>query len=255
MMGYYLSMTESLPNKIKDDAIVEALLEIQFQSDDIGEVVIGRLSDIDELASYTTNRLGTSNIPEALRDSDPQLRFQPVIEKRAKDEKSTVRIGSHVLSYHVYAPYLGGEQFEQKLSSIINILVNKTTNFQATRLGFRYINFLQSKKHHITSIDDLTLTIQLNEQRLTSGVNLAYVSSPAEAHNTMLRVATPDFMTEKNIPDDLVCIADIDVHTPAGFIASDAESVMQWVKEAHELEKQSFFSLFNKKLIEELREE
>ena len=248
-------MRKSLPNKIKDDAIVEALLEVQFHSDDIGEVVIGRLSDIDELAGYTTNRLGTSNVPEALRENDPQLRFQPVIEKRAKDEKSTVRIGSHVLSYHVYAPYLGGEQFEHKLSSIINILVSKTTNFQATRLGFRYVNFLQSKKHHITSINDLALTIQLNDQRLTDGVNLAYLSSPTKMHNIMLRVATPDFVAEKNIPDDLVCIADVDVHTPVGFIANDAESVIDWVKEAHELEKKSFFSLFNKELIEKLKEE
>ena len=245
-------MPANLPTKMKNDAIVEALLEIQFESDDIGEIVIGRLSDADEWNGYSTNRLNSANIPENIREKDPGLRFQPVIERRAQDGTSTARIGSHVLSYHVYAPYSGWKNFEPKLTSIIELLFNKTTNLRVSRLGFRYINFLQSGPHNLSGLTELSLKIQLQDAQLNDDINLAYQTKPTHEHNVTLRVASPNFINADIRPKDLVCVADVDVFTPEDFSVSDKKHVIQWMKDAHEIEKSSFFSLFTKEKIIEL---
>lgn len=248
-------MPTNLPVKLKNDAIAEALFEIQFESDELGEVIIGRLSDSEDWNGYSTTRLGTSNIPETLRDSDPKLRFQPVIERRAEDGSGTVRIGSHVISFHTYAPYPGWANFEPKLLSMINLLVDKTTNLRVSRLGFRYVNFLQSGLHNLNSISDLTLKIELKDLRLTDGINLAYLTTSTDSHNVMLKVATSNFVNLDTVPNDLVCIADVDVFSPAQYEVNDSDSISQWLNQAHDIEKSSFFSLFPDALVEELKEE
>ena len=109
-------MAASLPKKLKQDAIVEALLQIQFNSNEQSEIVIGRLSDSDLWSGYSTTRLGPANLPESIRETDESLRYEAVLNKQSQDNTNAARIGSHVISYHAYAPYLGWEEFQLKLS-------------------------------------------------------------------------------------------------------------------------------------------
>jgi len=248
-------MSAVLPTKLKDDAIVEALLEIQFDSDDLGEIVIGRLTDFDLWNGYSVARLSAANIPENIRDADPSLRFQPVIERRSQDERSNVRIGSHVLSYHVYVPYPGWVDFKPRLDAIVEELFNKMTNLQVTRLGFRYINYLQSGKHHIGTSKDLSLNIQLGGQSIVSGFNLSYIDAPSKHHYVLTKVASPDFVEVNQRPVDLVCAADIDVFSTKDFVTDNLSDVVSWIDEAHTIEKEAFFCLFEQSTINKLNVE
>jgi len=248
-------MQAALPSKLKEDAIVEALLEIQFESDDLGEIVIGRLSDFDQWSGCSSQRLNASNIPEGIRDSDPALRYQPVIERRSQDGASNARIGSHVLSYHAYAPYLGWSEFRPKLFSIVDELFKKTTNLRITRLGFRYINYLQSGKHSVESPADLTLSIMLGEEPIVGGFNLSYLDTISKHHHILTRVVSPDFIESATRPDDVVCAADIDVFTAKDFTTGVKEDILKWIEDAHTAEKEAFFCLFKKDTIELLKSE
>ncbi len=127
----------SLPNKLKDDAIVEALFEVRFNSNDVGEVIIGRLSDSDFLNGFTTKRLGAADIPISISESNPTLRFNPTLEARSEDERTAIRIGSHVLSYHAYDPYPGWDNFGDKLKNLTSVLFEKSTDLKIERLGLR----------------------------------------------------------------------------------------------------------------------
>lgn len=245
-------MAMSLPKKIKNDAIVEALFEIQFDSDDVSEIIIGRLSDSAQWNEFTINRLGVANLPENIRATDPSLRYQAVIERRSQDNLSCARIGSNVLSYHIYSPYLGWTEFESKLISIIELLYEKSTGLKVTRLGFRYVNFLRSSLHNLSGISDLSLNITLQDQQLVEGIDLSYVTKPSDVHQVKLRVASPSFIHLDKRPDDMICIADIDVFSPLGFEVSDKEQVIKWLKDAHDIEKQSFFSLFSDEVLKKL---
>ena len=121
-------MTTALPEKLKQDAIVESLLEIQFDSSEQSEIVIGRLSDLDLWSGYTTTRLGPANLPESIREVDASLRYQAVLERRSQNQTDAVRIGSHVIAHHIYAPYIGCNEFQPKLESVIHLLFEKLPN-------------------------------------------------------------------------------------------------------------------------------
>ena len=54
-------ISNSLPKKLKKDAILESLFEIQFDTSEIQEVLIGRISSADIWKKFTTNRLPIAN--------------------------------------------------------------------------------------------------------------------------------------------------------------------------------------------------
>lgn len=247
-------MKRPLPTKLKHDAIVEALLEVRFDSDDVGEIVVGRLGDLDLLQGYATARLGTAGIPENLRDSDPNLRFAPILERRSVDGLSTARIGSHVLSYHVFAPYPGWDKFAQQLEALVSAFFGRISNVQVRRLGLRYVNFMRRSTHLVSSLGDLTLNIAVEGKPLISDLNLAFLTAPSESHAVMTRVASPIFVQTQVKPEDLVAAVDVDVSTPDGYTIAGADAVIAWVKQAHEYEKDAFFGLLPEKLQAKLEE-
>lgn len=248
-------MTTAPPKKLKHDAIVEALLEIQFDSNEQSEIIIGRLSDLDLWSGYSTNRLGSANLPESIREIDDSLRYQPVLERRSQDQTDAVRIGSHVFSYHVYAPYLGWEEFQPRLASVTQQLFDKVPTTTVKRLGFRYVNFLTSDKHEIKSLGELSLNVNLQEDDITNSVSLTLGKVLSDEHQSISKVISSDFLAIPSKPENLVCAIDVDIFTPVNYTANNSDEVVKWVERAHTLEKEIFFSFLTEDTTKKLTEE
>ena len=248
-------MVTALPKKLKQDAIVEAILEIQFDSNEQSEIIIGRLSDTELWSGYSTARLGPANLPESIREVDESLRYQAVLNKLSQDKSEAVRIGSHVISYHMYAPYQGWETFQAKLTSVVSHLFEKVPSATVKRLGFRYVNFLTSNKHEINDFGELSLIVNLSGTPVTEGINLTLGKSLSDSHHSISKVVSSNFLALAVIPESLVCAIDIDIFTPANYSTTSIDEVTDWVEKAHIFEKQSFFSFLSKDTIDKLTEE
>src|SRR5258708_9632891 len=97
------------PKKLKNDAIIEALLELRF---DVGaslpELYYARLSELPQWKSFQQLRLPAYEIPPAMRAAEPNLRFAPVLQlAELSDSPRIAKMGPHVLSYHQATAYSG----------------------------------------------------------------------------------------------------------------------------------------------------
>ncbi len=249
-------MNSQLPKKMKQDAIVEALFEVRFDSSDIGEVVVGRLNDIGSWADYPSVRLPQADIPERIRSADPAFKYVPTIEKTSPDKTRSIRIGSRVISYHVYEPYPGGDCFEKELNNMVACLFDKIKDIQINRLGFRYVNFLTASKHDINGLNDLSLNLSVGGEQLIDNVNLAFMENASDKHVVVSKLASPQFLQPGgSIPTDLIAVIDIDVFTPDTYISNDISSLNEWISQARVYEKANFFSFFSDELKTSLVEE
>src|SRR2546427_129180 len=106
---------KAIPAKLKQDAIVEAIFEIRFDTSTIPEVLLGRLADYAPWKAFEQRRLPAYEIPDPVRQVDPNLRYTPVFELQHAAGQRSVRIGAHVLSYHQLAPYVGWPAFKPEL--------------------------------------------------------------------------------------------------------------------------------------------
>jgi uncharacterized protein (TIGR04255 family) len=241
-----------LPQKLKHDAILEAVVEIQFEHDTVSEVVIGKLAAADAWAGYQSVRLPLADFPAGLRDSDPQLRHQAIMQLQRPEPGELVKIGPRSISLHHLAPYDGWASFSRRIHVLIEVLSAAIDPMHITRTGLRYVNAL-TPAHGFESVWDLQLTLEVAGERPSPDFTSMYRVYGDDGFLAQVVVASPAFVTNLTVPN-AVALVDIDVFCATPLGAMPPRNVKEWFDEAHELEKSAFFALWPKAKIEAMKE-
>jgi uncharacterized protein (TIGR04255 family) len=240
-----------IPSKLKNDPIVEALFEVRFTSSDISEITIGKLASFPNWANSSSQRLPFADIPAGIRENDPNLAHQPVLQLQRADNARVIKIGPRVLSYHALRPYPGWVTFEPELSASAEHVFNILKDVTAIRFGFRYTNLL-TKDHFINRISDLNLNVSVAGNALTAPFNLNYQRVLDQTHNSIVRVASTEFV--QNASPELTALVDVDIFSPSDFASTDITTARNWIGDAHRYLKQEFFTLLPADIIDKLED-
>lgn len=244
----------SIPEKLKNDAIVEALFEIRFSMSTVPEVFFGRIADSTPWKNFKQASMPISQLPLALRQADPTLRYQPLFQMVDEKEKRALRIGTNMISYSRGMPYVGWKVFKTELEEVIAVVFEKTHELHVERLGLRYLNALKHDLHGIHSISDLDLKVEIANERITGSANLNVTTDATSDTASTVRVATTDFV-QGDIPPGTSVYVDVDIFTNSeGFQTTNQSFVREWIERAHSKEKAKFFQLLRESTIESLRE-
>jgi len=242
-----------VPDKLKQDAIVEAVFEARFDTTTLQEILFARIADHPAWGAFEQRRLQASEIPSFVREADPNLRYQPAFELAQPSQNRALRIGAHVLSYHRTAPYVGWATFQPELDALIAVLFEKADQLGITRLGFRYINALRSDVHGIRGLSDLDLTFTVAEDTVVKSVNVNFTTPVSEDALCTVRLATSDLI-QGVVPPNTSLLVDVDVFTKERYTTASEKAVRDWVEVAHKNEKEQFFRLLKIGTIEALKE-
>lgn len=237
---------------LKTDGIKEALFEIRFDTPVVPEAVIGRLTDAAVWKDFTPARMPSADIPQQLRQVDPNLRFQPSYELRRGAPTELIRIGPSSLSYHQLAPYPGWAAFSPTLEQVVHTLFEKLVDLRPLRLGFRYVNALTGADHGIATAADLALKMVVgdSDKFVPQIFALNYRQQNHASHVEQIQVATPDYVQGDR---EFSVMVDIDIFTPDNYVVADASDVLSWIRMSHDLLKENFFKLLPNDTIERLR--
>lgn len=242
------------PEKLKQDAILEAILEIRFESKEVPEIIIGRLTDYEPWREFTRFSTPFASIPTQIRMSNPDMRFKPLVDIKEEKGCRNIKIGPNIISFHNLKPYLGWDGFYKEISEIINSLFDKISGVSVRRIGLRYINALEKEKHFIESMSDLNLDVKINDENISTSFNFNYKSKPEENFNCLTRVATPD-LVGGDLPKTTTAYIDIDVFTVENYSTTESKQVLDWVKKARHHKNEAFFKLLPQDVIEKIKEE
>lgn len=240
-----------IPRKLKRDSIIEAIIELRFETTTKPEFLLVRLSEMDVWKQFVESRLPVFSIPETLRETDPNLRFQPIFN--LQDGQRSLRIGPRVLSYHLAQPYIGWAEFGKEVGKVVDSLFRKADGVVVKRLGLRYLNGLTGDAHGIRQATDLDVAVTIGSDIVANEINVNTFMKVSDEMSCIVKVATPPFVNGA-VPPNLTVLADIDVFTPDGFEARERDRVMAWVESAHAIEKREFFVLLTDATIRELEE-
>jgi len=240
-----------VPKHIEPDAIIEAMVDFRFEHSDLPELVLGRLLDLPLWENYTQTRLPTADIPQPIREANPQLRYQPLVELRSKDASRIVKIGGHVMSYHIPKPYPGWAIFQQEIGDILKEAISRLRSPQISRIGFRYINVFRPDEHHIHGISETNINLRVGNEELTNSVMINYIRKNSTEHIVTVRIVTPD-LVESSIPTGYSLLCDIEVATSSGNFIATYDDAINWIDTAHSIEKSEFFSLIPENIMHRL---
>ncbi|TIT36010.1 MAG: TIGR04255 family protein [Mesorhizobium sp.] len=241
-----------LPSKLRADGVVEAILEIRFESSEIPELLIGKIADFPGWKGWTPSRLPLSDIPLPIRRADKSLQHQPLLQLSSPEGKEALKVGDNVVSRHALT-YPGWAVFEPRLLETFDVLYDRIPGLLVARLGLRYVNLLHADKHMIEDVNSLNLKILVRGNRLEPPVNLNYRRKTTDWHETMVRIASPEFV--QSAQRGFSTLIDIDVYTPDGVIVPDHGTCVGWLNDAHDILKDHFFELLHDETIDALKVE
>ena len=89
-------MNKRMPLRLEKCPLVDALIEIRFESSIIGSAIFGIIYNLirNDYKGPVTN-LPILQVPEQIRKNDPNLKFKPLY--RIEAEKYIIQIGDDVL--------------------------------------------------------------------------------------------------------------------------------------------------------------
>lgn len=245
-----------IPRKLKDDAIIEAMVQVVFASPEIPEVIVGRLTDSSMSAGTNVSQLPQMNIPAQMRRDDENLRHLPLYQISRDEGRSVVRVGERVISAHVIGQgsYPGWDVFKEHVATVIRDLFQKVKGTEVHGVTLRYINALNPARHHVDGPAGLNLNVHIDGSPVQGKINLNVVNEPVAGHFVTTRIADISFV-QGSIPDGTKLIVDVEVSTGSKFRSREVSSVLEWIDTAHRLEKEAFFCLIPKNVIDRLKEE
>lgn len=134
-------MTEKLPSRLDKEPLLDALFEVRFTAAaPVSSVMPGVL-----FAALQGNKaieaLPASQIPSQIRESDPNLRFAPVM--RIKLDQYIVQFSDHSFAVSCRLPYPGWSEFRPFIIYVMGVLSNVGIVTAVQRYSLKYIDIIE----------------------------------------------------------------------------------------------------------------
>lgn len=219
-----------LPLKITPCPIIEALLEIRFTTIIHPNAVFGLFYQALKSDFPKVENLPILQIPDALRATDPNLKYKPLYKISNND--FVIQLGSDVFSINSFPNYVGWTRYSEQIFNVLHRIEELKIINTISRLGLRYINFFEGN-----IFDNINLSICINSQSINFKNTVIRTEITQDNFVSTLQVAN-NIWNKKQYGS----IIDIDTFKDSelnDFFASKEGLI----NDAHTKEKELFFNL------------
>jgi len=230
-----------LPIRLEKTPLIDSIIEVRFDTNIVSSAVFGVIyNQIRADYSGTVVNLPIAQLPEAIRVSDPNLKYKPLY--RIEGEKTVIQIGSDVINLSSKMPYIGWSEFSRIAIKVLKNAFESGAVGRITRLGHRYINFIDRDV-----ISELAMTFTMSEvdESQIKSLNIRTTISNGVFVNSL------SFANDGQYKGHLGSLIDIDTsreYTDDYF----KEHIENELNGAHQCEKELFFSLLKDPLLKSL---
>jgi uncharacterized protein (TIGR04255 family) len=225
-----------IPKKIDNCPIVDGVVELRFRSSIFPNAVFGLIFNSLKSEFPKVEKLPILQLPEQLRDSDPNFKFKAQY-RLISDDGYSVQIGPDVLVMGSPIPYPGWDNFFTKINFVIEKVFQTDVIEDVLRLGVRFINFFD-----LDIFEQINLKIEIN-------------STSHKPKNTQLRteIEKNGFVNTLNIANNAKQKIQnrnerngsiIDIDTFKEYEGKEFKKIYESeINNAHNSEKEIFFNL------------
>jgi uncharacterized protein (TIGR04255 family) len=235
-----------IPKRITPCPIVEAIVEIRFETSFPSDAIFGILYTKLSEKYKNYEKLPILQMPEFIRLQDPELKYQPYY--KLLDDNFWVQIGSNVISISNVETYAGWDTFSQRVKEVIRYLSDSKIVTKITRFGIRYIDFFK-----LDIFEKINLKITLNEN-LFLAERISFQSSIIKDNSLINLQISNNVNVSMNGIDSMGSIIDIDTYVnDLGLNFLNQENDILEI--SHQKEKELFFEILDEKFLESLSPE
>lgn len=222
-----------IPKRLKKNQLLDVSAEVRFSSKLPSDAIVGLVyAEIKERFG-SPESLPILQVPAALRDADPQLKYQACYKFTAKGHSLSIGPRNVILST---MPYDEWASAAPTLTEVLNVMAKVKLFDIVERIGLRFVNFFEG----VNVLEHSTLTLKVGERSIagdnvtlrderrdgpftliTQLINSATIAKPPHKNGSIFdidvirdnlgmegQVATPDvlgkmFLEANSIADEL----------------------------------------------------
>lgn len=237
-----------IPKKLGKSSIDEAYFEIRYEGNYPGEALYGLL--FEEFAKFPNKdvaELLITQIPKPIRDSNPNLRYQPFY--RGVNDRFTFSIGPYSIIFSSLRPYVGWGAWTQFFMPIIAKIQEKNIIKTVEQISVRYLNLFDGD-----IFDRINVEIKLDGKDIKGNTTSFHTELDHDEIHIILNVSNAAMIN--GIPKHSSLI-DIDcIHQLNNCPTSDFSQIYKEILEkTHETNERIFFGLIKLSLLQDLNPE
>ena len=131
-------MATSLPTKLKNEPLIDAIFEVRFVGSMPASVVLPGIFFSKLTGQKIIEQLPIAQIPKALRDADQNLKFAAI--SRIDWDAFFINVGDFSLSVSCKYPYPGWSKFRDAIIGVVEILNGSGIVEKVERYSLKYID-------------------------------------------------------------------------------------------------------------------
>ena len=228
----------ALPKRLRKEPIIEAIWQAQFDSGQgIGDVLPGIL--FTELrkshAGLQLRRLPSADIPAAIAQMDPNVRFTPKMLMEEPSGSFIWQVGDRVITLNCRRPYVGWARFKNAVLGLSRIVESSGLVAQPQRHSLRYIDLLADDLADDISV--LRVAMNVGDLVIRNRVQMR-VEIPDADYLHVVQIATG---AQVNLSGAQLSGTIVDMETSPANPAGDWNAVRAQLDELHDRSKGLFF--------------
>lgn len=252
--GVSSQIMQNLPKKLNKDPLVDGVFEIRFSSQfPVGGVLPGLLFG-KLTGDKAIETLPMSQIPQAIRDAEPNLKFAPL--NRLNWERFYINIGDRSVSIGFKHPYPSWKVFEPAIIQVMDALKGANLISSVERYSLKYINLLPSSDIQ-EQLSFVNLDVTLADHKLQREALQLRLEIPSAKFIHAVQLVSSTTVVLHTGESRQGLIIDIDTIANQGNISFDEllDQFSHKLTEIHLANKEMFFSCLKGKTIENMEAE
>jgi len=228
----------SIPKRLRKEPLIEAIWQVQFESPNAGDALPGLLYAKlrQQHSNLQLNRLPTAEIPAAVAQFDPNLRFAAKVRLEAADAPFLWQVGDRVVTLNCRKPYVGWERFKTAILDLIQTIESSGLVPAPLRHSLRYIDLLTLDAP--PNLSALQLSLQMGSHAIQKRPLQLRVELPEDECLHVIQIATP---AQVQLPEGIKEGSVVDLETFMAKPPATWEEARDHLEDLHDRSKRIFF--------------
>lgn len=233
----------NLPKSIAPCPIVEATLEIRYESKYPTDAIIGVVYNVFSSEGVKLENLPILQIPEEIRKKDPNLQYKPT--HRMTNGVYNIQIGGNVILLTAPLNYPGWIIFNATIESFVEKMKSINVIEKINFVGLRYLDFFKCN-----IFDNIKLQISLDDSTINYPSTAFKSQIKGDGCLNVLQILN-DVHVKNVFRDDDGSLIEITSVSDCNGIDVNLSNVVETVNALHIEGKKLFFSLLKDEFLEQ----
>lgn len=247
-------MSKMLPKRLLKEPLIDAVFECRFAGKYPASNILPAFLFTEFGSGGTLERLFNSDIPEAVRNNEPNLMYAPLL--RLVFERYTFLVGDRSIAVACNLPYQGWQSFKSQIINTIKILEKSDVANVINRYSLKYVDFipLESTKEQVAAVD---LDLKVGEHTLTDQDYQVRMEIKEDDFFTIVQLVSGAKFTKPSGEEKVGLVIDVDTiknvdSLPVSDFKAGLDSVLE---DIHTVSKHAFFNCLTPETLSSLEPE